>query len=241
MSIDLSGGYDAIERHRLEEAAQRLPALALAGRVTDRLAEVLTGAHIPDPEPPDAMYYRRSAILVMAVLGLRTARACMLVVAHGYWVESHGLKRRLSEAHARLQAIVDDETGQYARQWLEGPPPGEAKAVHKYGDRDTWGLYSWGAHADARSVHSWLSEEHPRARHALRPLPEHHDSLSNALLVELASELRDIARALAVARSRTADEVRLNVAHIETLDPDIDEMIKRFFDPSSGNEHPPEV
>ena len=157
--------YDDAEREFLGGAGTDLAALSVARRATEALADAIKGATIdPATEDPPASYDIRSAMLVLSVLGLRTARACMLVVSAGYWPESHGLKRRLSEIHARAQAISEDESGQHTRDWLEGRgPSAPARLFNKFGSVDLWKLYSWGAHADVESAHTWLSEPMPPA------------------------------------------------------------------------------
>jgi hypothetical protein len=89
-AVSLEERYTDIEQRLLAEAGDTLPALDIARRATGALAEQIDGAQTPPlPDDPTPEFYVREAILVLAVIGLRTARACMLVVSAGYWPESH--------------------------------------------------------------------------------------------------------------------------------------------------------
>ena len=230
----MSFDFDAAERHLLAEADDLLPALAIARQATECLGAMVEGVTVPpapDSAPPS--YYAKSATLMLAVIALRTGRACMLVVSAGYMPEAHGLKRRLSEVHARIQAIGHDSSGQHARDWLSGRGPSTpTRLFGKFGSTELWKMYSWGAHADAQSVHQWLSvplpdvhEEHT----GIAVPPHHHEILSNAVLTEVAMECRDVAAAMVVARARTDAEIRANLAQVGTLDEEIDAMIARYY------------
>ena len=59
--------------------------------------------------------------------------------------------------------------------------------------------------------------------------PEHDERLSNAMLVEVATECRDMAAAQAVARSRTTEDVQRNLAVVHELDPECDRAIARWY------------
>ncbi len=225
---------NAAERHFLTTADEALPALSTARRATECLAAMVDGASTP-PEPDDAppSFYVREATLVLSVLALRTARACLLVVSAGYMPEAHGLKRRLSEIHARAQAVAQDTTGEHARQWLQNRGPSTPhKIVGKFGSADLWEVYGWGAHADAQSAQQWLTVPMPDVHKNHRGLvvpPHHHQILSNALLTEVGMECRDMAAAMAVARATTHEEVRVNVDQVKTLDPDLETLIDRYY------------
>lgn len=132
--------FDAEERRLRDTADGVLPALATARRCTEVLSEMLQGTTVPRVEPgsePPRFWVRA------ATLQLAARRACCVVVSSGYWPEAHGLKRRLSEVHVRAQAVAEDTSGQYARQWLEGRPPKVGPTMSRFGSDDLWALYSW--------------------------------------------------------------------------------------------------
>lgn len=226
--------FDALEREQLEGAPEALEALPVARRATDVLVSMIDGVTTPPAsEKPPPSFYMREATFLLSVLAWRTARACLLVVAVGYWPESHGLKRRLSEAHARAQAVAADESGQHARDWLEGRGPSTPpRIVNKFGSADLWKVYGWGAHADAQSVHQWLSVPMPQVSETHKGLvvpPHHNPDLSNALLNEVAMECRDMAAAMAVCREPTQEAIAVNLATVHALDPDIEDLIRRYY------------
>jgi hypothetical protein len=227
--------FSDAESRNLDAAEEVLEALDVALLATDILAEVLRGFIIAAVDAGEATpgYYTRSAIFLLSVIGVRTARACVLVISAGYWAEAHGLKRRLSEVHARTEAVANDPSGEHARRWLQGKGPSTPhKVVGKWGSADLWTIYGWGAHADPASVLQWLSEPAEDVRHGIRVLPEHHETMSNAALVECAMECRDLAIALATARAATQAELHANTRAIATrLDGDIDAMRKKYYTP----------
>lgn len=217
------------ERHLLESADSDLDALVVARAATAALESGLAGATVemaPEPAPPS--WYVRAALLSLAVIVMRSARACMLVVSVGYEPEAHGLKRRLSEAHARAMAFVDDRSGQHARDWLEGKGPSTPRRVTgKYGSQQLFDLYSWNAHVEARGLISWLAVPLPGA-------PEHHKGLivephrrvefANGMLVEVAMEVRDTASVLARSRGGA-------IGNLGELDAQIDAARRRWHTP----------
>lgn len=229
MAFDL----DEAERRLVAEAGDALPALATARRATACLCAMVDGVIVPpapDRAPPS--YYARAATLLLSVIALRTARTCMLVVSAGYMPEAHGPKRRLSEVHARAQAIANDTSGEHARQWLLGRASRPSKVFNRFGSADLWEVYSWGAHADAQSVQQWLTVPLPDAHEhhsGITVPPHHHEILSNALLTEVAMECRDMAAVMVGTRARTEDEISVNLAQVGTLDDEIDEMIGRYY------------
>jgi hypothetical protein len=111
------------------EAAMRftvwlaLPAYHVANAAAEALLWVIEHSrverHHEDDDPP-ASYWRAKALLYLGVLSLRVTRAAMAVIADGYEQEAMTYKRALMEAHSRMQRVVADETGSYAREWLRG-------------------------------------------------------------------------------------------------------------------------
>lgn len=197
--------FDDRERNLLATADEHLSALPVARSATEALMSVVDGAAVEpadDDAPPS--YFVRCALLLLSAMALRTARAILLVVSAGYEPEAQGLKRRLSEIHARALAVSSDDTGQHARRWLEGKGPGTSrKLAGKWGDLDLYDTYSVGEHADARGVHWWLTVpilgEQSEQRGIMVP-PHRRPSVSNVMLTEVAMECRDLAAALAFTR-----------------------------------------
>lgn len=219
--------FDGLERRLAASADSELPALGVARSATEALTSAVDGASVePGGDAPAPSYYMRSAVLLLAVMGLRTARACLLVIAAGYEPEAHGLKRRLSEVHARAQAVLDDQTGQHARDWLDGKGPSTPpKIVGKWGARDLWETYSASTHADAKGLRWWLMMPVPDAHPDQRGLivqPHRRPEFSNAMLTEVAMECRDLAHALAASRGG-------QLQGIDELDGYIDRAIAAYM------------
>lgn len=227
--------FDERERSLAAVADEQLPALAVARTAAEALEHVLDGASVEAVEgPPPPNYYVRSAILLLSVLGLRTARALFTLVAAGYEPESHGLKRRLSEVHARAQAVVADESGQHARAWLEGKPVSTPRKVAgKFGSLELFDIYSASEHADARGVHWWLMAPNPGSgpeTHGLIVPPHRRPAFANPLLTEVAGECRDLAHALATSRGGF-------IRGLAELDRLIEDAIARYLEgPPNGGD-----
>jgi hypothetical protein len=74
----------------------------------------------------------------------------------------------VSEAHARLSAIIEDTSGQYARQWLDGQGPSTPRKVAgKHGNLEVFDMYSESAHATMSGLLSWVAVELPDGRKAM--------------------------------------------------------------------------
>lgn len=221
------GRFDDFERELLGSADRQLPALSVARSAAEALETALEGASVEPPsEDPPPSYFARSALLLLAIIGLRTARSCLLVISAGYEPEAHGLKRRLSEAHARAQAVAADPSGQHARDWLEGKGPSTPRSIAgKWGSLETWDMYSASGHADARAVRWWLMvpmEDSEGDQRGLVVQPHRRPRLSNAMLTEVAMECRDLAHALAFSRGG-------QLAGIQQLDAHIDQAITAYM------------
>ena len=222
--------FDGAEAWLRATALNDLAALPVARSATDALAVSLQGAAVPgapDPAPPS--YYARSALLLLSTLGLRTARAAIVVIASGYEPEAHGLKRRLSEIHARAQAIAADNSGQHARQWLEGKGPSTpAKIAAKWGTVELWETYSASTHADARGMHWWLMvPTGDGEQRGVLVQPHRRPPFGNAILTEIAMETRDLVAVMEVVRGA-------KLAGLEQLTTLIDAAIDQFYAPPGG-------
>ena len=226
-----SYSFDGAEAWLRATAPDELPALAIARSATEALALALDGAAVPaaeDPAPP--AYYARSALLLLCTLGLRTARAALVVIASGYEPEAHGLKRRLSEIHARAQAVADDKSGAHARQWLEGVGPSTPRKITaKYGSLDLFDTYSASEHADARGMHWWLMVPTEGTQRGVLVQPHRRPPFGNAILTEIAMETRDLVALMQVVRWG-------GVQGLDQLTDLIDQAIDLFYAPPGGLE-----
>jgi hypothetical protein len=221
----LQRGFDllASEEALRARAPAELEALQLFSRASVTLAAVLEGIDVPwhaDPAPPEI--HIKSAVLNLSVLAVRVARALATVVCTGYVLEAHPLKRRLSEAHARLNAVMDDDSGEYARKWLaDKAPRGLRDLARAYGNQDLFDLYSESAHAKMGPLNSWLALA-VGDRRAMPIGPMRDAEFANRMLVEAASECRDFAVVVATVFDRTLPDVH-------RLDADLNVAFVRWF------------
>jgi hypothetical protein len=95
---------------------------------------------------------KQVAISSLSGITIRTCGSAMSLIACGYVPESAGPARRGLEAKLRARAILDDDSGQHARDWLTRPMQGWKKLADRYGSSDDLELMSIFAHADARGL-----------------------------------------------------------------------------------------
>jgi hypothetical protein len=193
---------------------KELPAYVLADMASEALVSVLDQAGFETQEgegEPPASYWRARALLYLGVLAVRQTRAAMAVLASGYEAEVMGYKRTLMEAHSRVQRVVDDASGSYAREWLRGRAGKPAKAVGGYSPEDLWAMLSHSSHADHRAVENFLAISQPDGTTKLLTTPERRAEVSDSTLAVFASETRDIAALI-------ARENGVQVPNIEVLD-----------------------
>lgn len=147
--------FEARERECRESAILDLAEpLVLANAATGCLAHLAWHLEVPE-SPVDPMPTRvaqRAAVLGLTLIGIRTSRALILLVRCGWEVEAHGLKRRLTESRLRVQHIEGDESGEAARQWLDGRGVNANTLAARFNAKDPWALFSSGSHADVRSL-----------------------------------------------------------------------------------------
>lgn len=224
--------FTKAETDLLVSATEQLPALGVALLAAEALSVAIDGDSVPDGD--NAQYYLRSAIFVQSIMALRTARACCLVAGAGYAPEAHGLKRRLSEIHAWSQAICADDSGQRAREWLDGRGGTPRKVVNRFGLLELFDVYSLSAHADARGVHTWLTERSDDGTNGIQVMPRRDAPLANAMLTEVAMECHDLAKVQAAARG-FAHGVPATLQGLDALQALIEEMVERYYAPAEAD------
>jgi hypothetical protein len=193
---------------------RELPAYPVADAVTEALLWVLNraGYESPeDPENPPASYWRAKALLYLGVLGVRTTRAAMAVLAAGYEAESMTYKRTLTEVHSRARRVFDDESGSYAREWLNNRAGKPAKAVGAYAPDGLWDMLSHSSHADHRGIENFLAISNEDGSTTFLTTPERRIDVSNGTIAAFAGEARDIAAIIARQRG-------LEIPHLAELD-----------------------
>jgi hypothetical protein len=139
--------------------AEQLPNWRLADKARRMLADL--DWHFSDQLPEtvgltiaelDSTVARRSAVVSAGAIAVRAASSVMVLLSAGYGPEAASPLRRLLEAKLNTQAILDDDTGQYAIRYLQGRPRGATKLAQKYGNADEIDLLSILTHADVRGL-----------------------------------------------------------------------------------------
>jgi hypothetical protein len=170
----------------------------MCGHLVDGATEALEyalargGFDATDEDPPPASYWRAKALLYIAVIALRALRAAAWLIRVGYEPEALTFKRTLSEALSRARRVHDDQSGEYARQWLQGRAGKPQKALLDYPE-GLWELLSHAAHVDHRAIENSLAVTDDEGNHRVVVAPERRPVLVNATLVTCAAEARDVA------------------------------------------------
>lgn len=220
--------FDGAEAWLRATVSEELGAWQIAHDASEALSIALHGTTIlPEAEPQRPSYFVRSALLLLATMGLRTARAALIVIASGYEPEAHGLKRRLSEIHARAQALALDKSGEHARQWLDGAAPSTPRKIAgRFGGMELFDIYSASAHADARGIHWWLMVPTEHDHRGILVQPHRRPTLSNGMLTEVAMECRDLVAAMEVVRGG-------KLVGLEQLTARIDVAVRDYYEAPS--------
>lgn len=219
-----------MEQSRLEEVGLDLPACLVAESATEILATTVGARSVTPPEDPiPPRYWHCTATANLAAMGLRSGRACMAVVCHGYAPESLGLLRRVAEAVDYARWIYSDPSGQRAERWVTADPgqkKGPRSVAGLAGRMETFDLYSQAAHADARAAHQLNREGDREDWVSILAVPEHNRGLSNAVLAELAEDCARMARQVTTAW----EDEQPGLAEVEELSR---RTVDRYGSPSS--------
>ena len=114
--------YDRDERALIGRARDELWTSELFDAVVDVTAPILYAsawAGLPD-DTPARTTERYTAAAALSAIALRTARTVALTARAGYAVEALPAMRRLFETGGHAQRNAEDQTGQYAENWLAG-------------------------------------------------------------------------------------------------------------------------
>jgi hypothetical protein len=175
----------------LASADKDLPTLDLAHKVSQTIVEVISQVSMPpDSEPPP----RAQALWFMAILSFRSLRAAMLVVSAGYEDQAAGYVRVIDELFNRARKVYTDQSGEYARQWLDNKGPGKPA---KLTDQDFWDWTSGPSHGTIQAIQDWLAVGGDDGSVAIAVGPERLDPRANATVTHLAYEVVGIGSLLA--------------------------------------------
>lgn len=117
-----------------------------------RLSQLMPEPEAERPAEIPPLIAKQVAVSSLSSITIRACGSAMALIACGYVSESGGPARRGLEAKLRARAILDDDSGQHARDWLTRPMQGWKKLAERYGNARDLELLSVFAHADARGL-----------------------------------------------------------------------------------------
>ena len=202
------------EEELREGAVADVPELLLADGVWRVVADLVERTSV-DARAGDrsAADYQHQALWLMTIIGLRALRAAMHVIAVGYEDQAAGYQRLIDELWSRGQKVRTDRSGNYAKQWCEGKPPGKAA---KLTEQDLWEFWSRTQHADPAAVWNWVAVTQPDGTAKVLLGPERRPEIVRGTLTVMLSQLRDLGGMLA--------------AHTKTPVPALDLLTEEVLD-----------
>jgi hypothetical protein len=221
--LDLLGDR---ERELDYTAPDDLTALAVADAASRKLANVIQRTPVQATAATcTAAQTSHQGLWFMAVIAFRAARAAISVLRVGYEDQAVVYVRLIDELHNRGQKIRQDQSGHYARQWLDGRSLGKGA---KLAGQQFWEMLSGPAHANARAVLDWLAIPHEDGSTKVVLGPERRPDVANSTLIYVAGELRDITAMLLSAAGLPLDELApltaaIQAGQIEHWGPDASE------------------
>jgi hypothetical protein len=216
---------DEVEEDLRQRAAEDLPALEAASKAGDRLALIIGGTPVP-PVAGDqsARELQHHAIWLMAIQAFRALRVAMNTIAIGYEDQAVGKARLIFEVHARAEKVLKDQTGEYAREWLEGRRGGSGARLV---GQQFWETLSGPPHATVRGTLDWTAISNEDGSTEVVLGPERRSQLSNSTLTSLAANIRDIGHMLELVTGVSA-------GGLEELDAEIDALGEIYL-PEDGD------
>lgn len=141
---ELFATVDSVPNWKLADKARRM-----LFDMTHRLSNDMNVPELDDSATIPSRQVRQIAVVALSGIVIRSVGSTMSLIACGYIPESSGPARRALEAQHRARAVVDDTSGQHARDWLSRPMGGMKRLAAKYNSEADIELLSVFAHADA--------------------------------------------------------------------------------------------
>lgn len=188
--------YVRAEAANTASAWEDLPPFHLANVATEVLAVMIGECPVPGADEDDAPpgYWHKKAVFFLAVIGLRAARAAMVLVAAGYGPEALGQMRTVMEVHNRIERVLDDPHENRARNWFK---TGDGKPGKHADVPELWATLSHSAHADRRAVENFLAVSEEGGNVGIVTGPERRAEVDSGTLLMIAGQTRDVAAAMA--------------------------------------------
>jgi len=209
--------YDNDERRLLESANDELwagPLLDAMVAVAPEILGALSWHGVPD-DAPSGWESRMSAMLALGAIALRATRTVAIVVRAGYGAEGFGNLRRVVEAAGHAVKVAEDESGQYATNWLARR--GNARSPRRaFGteaeQRDVWNAMSGLVHANFADFANMSSEIDSDGRLLHRVGPRRVVAMDNATLWLAGRHLCRVLAAAVTIRPETPQAAFLEAA-----------------------------
>ena len=180
-------------------ALDDIPELLLADKISRAVVDLVQATPVDARRTEGApSEFQHQALWLMAVIGLRALRAAMNVIAVGYEDQAAGYQRLIDELWNRAQKVRSDKSGNYARQWCEGKPPGKAA---KLTEQDLWEFWSRTQHADPAAVLNWVAVTQEDGSAKVLLGPERRPDIVRGTITVMLSEVRDLGGMLAAQTS----------------------------------------
>lgn len=221
---------DAVDELHVQDLAASFLSLVIS-RVPASSVEVeFDKAGVPTGGEDATQHLRLYALMLMGVRALRSARAARAVLAFGYESEARQHDRVLVELISHRHAVVADESGKAAFDWLKGKAgKGITAKVNAMQAEELYRNLSHDAHGDPNPVLRMMIEQGSDVDTPLIIGPVRSVSTRASLLMH-AGFLRDQAVV-------TAQFANLELAGVERLDAEIREGWRRLED-EAGTANP---
>lgn len=187
--------YSWLEREAAKEGQKHLSGplhgLDQASELVASLMEPLDAPPAPR-EPPTPEYWIRTAVLNIAAVGVRAARAVKVLVEAGYAPESVGSLRNLHEAIQLITWVSEDSSGQRAENWLTNNASKKLSAARiaaAAGVRGAYDAMSKRAHVTQLAAQEYHRKVESDGRHPVTVVPEHRLPYSAEILFATMEQL----------------------------------------------------
>jgi hypothetical protein len=208
---------------RLRQQTHTLPEFQLAEAATsvlavviDRTAESTTQQSEPLRSDPEALI--RATVLATAIRAYRAARAGIIIVTSGYELEADAMTRLVTELYVQGRRIVDDPSGEEAREWLGlKRRHGIGKRIKEAAGADLYGALSVAAHGDPRGLRQLLGSG--TAGDTVAQWGPRHSGRHQTVLNQFSIAARDMAVLLEECTGRQHKELELIDRGLQKLVP----------------------
>jgi hypothetical protein len=205
----------------LENEALDSGAVLLAGglygvnEATEALARTMEPLSAPaasaDPPPPE--YWIKAAVLNMAAIGVRSARAATIIVRYGYAPESLAALRALHESVAHIKWVLTNPQGDNARNWLmdeRGRRTTGSRVARQSGSHVVFDALGKRVHVTQSAAQAFRDEIDPNGGWPITVVPAHRERESRSILFAIEGKLLEMCELLGEAWGLSQEDSALN-------------------------------